>query len=102
MSNESKFVTAYGPKKQGANAFNPKMDTTDQRAVIMTPQDAFQQFLRPDAELMDELESETIDDFDNDIYEYEDRGELGEDILLSQDPDIAKVAPQSKKQLQRR
>ncbi len=102
MSNESKFITAYGPKKQGANEFNPEMDTTDQRAPIMTAQDALEHFFRPDAETMDELEKESISDFDNDIYDYEDRGELGEDILLSQDPEIAKVAPQSKKQLQRR
>lgn len=102
MSNESKFVTAYGPKKQGANEFNPEMDTTDQRAPVITPQDALEQFFRPDEETMAELESETIDDFDNDIYEYEDRGELGEDIALSQDLEIAKHAPRVKKQLKRR
>ncbi len=105
MSNnlkKSRFVYPFGSKKQGANSFNLDMDTTDQRAPVTTPQDALEQFFRPDEEVMDELENEKISDFDDDIYDYEDRGELGEDIALSQDPEITKLAPRLKKQPKKR
>lgn len=105
MSNEvkkSKFIYPFGAKISGCNEFSPDMDTTDQRAPVTTVEDAFQMF-KPDDEIMDELENESLDDFENDIefYDYDDRGELGEDLALSQQPDIAKRAPKPKKRTNR-
>lgn len=92
------FIYPFGPKISGCNEFLPEMDITDQRAPITTVEDAFQMF-KPDEEIMDELEHESLDDFEGDItdYDYDDRGELGEDIVLSQRPDIAKRAPTFRK-----
>lgn len=96
--NKTRFIYPFGPKISGCNEFNAEMDTTDQRAPITTVEDAFQMF-KPDDEIMDELENESLDDFEGDItdYDYDDRGELGEDIALSQLPDIAKRAPKPQK-----
>lgn len=93
MSNseiKTKFIYPFGPKISGCNEFSPEMDTTDQRSPITTVQDAFQMFT-PNDEIMDELETESIDDFDGDIvdYEYDDRGEFGEDIAMSQRAEFA-------------
>lgn len=93
MSNpeiKTKFIYPFGPKISGCNEFSPEMDTTDQRSPITTVQDAFQMFT-PNDEIMDELESESLDDFDGDItdYDYDDRGELGEDIAMSQRAEFA-------------
>lgn len=93
---KSNFIYPFGPKISGCNEFSPDMDVTDQRSPVMTMEDAMQ-MLQIDDELADELDSETMADFDNDIYDYDDRGELGEDILLSQQPDMIKHAPVSKK-----
>jgi len=102
MSNKEKkckFIYPFGPKISGCDEFSPEMDTTDQRAAVTTVEDAFRQMFKPDDEIMDELEHESLDDFEGDItdYDYDDRGELGEDILLSQQPDIAKRAPNLQK-----
>ena len=91
MSNKPKFITPFGRKIFGANAFNKKMDTTDQRAPINEPEDLFTQFMIDD-EIHDELENETLDDFDNDVYDYDDRSEYGVDVLAAKQPTIAKAA----------
>ncbi len=99
MSNKyekSKFIYPFGPKKSGCNAFSAEDDVTDQRSPVLTSADA-QQMLVISEDLADELDSETMSDFDNDIYDYDDRGELGEDILLSQQPEMIKHAPAVKK-----
>lgn len=93
MSNKemkTKFIYSFGPKILSCDEFSPEMDTTDQRAPITTPEDAFQMFV-PNDEIMDELDGESIDDFEDDVvdYEYEDRGEFGEDIALSQQSEFA-------------
>lgn len=93
MSNKElkpKFIYPFGAKISGCNEFSPEMDTTDQRSPITTVADAFQMF-QMDDELNEELESEKLSDFDNDIefYDYEDRGELGEDIAMSQRAEFA-------------
>lgn len=95
MSNKElkpKFIYPFGAKISGCNEFCPEMDTTDQRSPITTVADAFQMFT-PNEEIMDELEGENIDDFDGDItdYDYEDRGEFGEDVAMSQQADIASI-----------
>lgn len=82
------FIYPYGPKRTAQNDFNVKEDITDQRAPINDPQTMYEQFMQYDvADVMDELESENIEDFDNDVYEYEDRSELGEDIAALQQPE---------------
>ncbi len=99
MSNKyekSKFIYPFGPKKSGCNAFSAEDDVADQRSPVLTPADA-QQMLVISEDLADELDSETMADFDNDVYDYDDRGELGEDILLSQQPEMIKHAPAVKK-----
>lgn len=82
------FISQYGPKKLGANEFNSKMDTTDQRAPITSVEELWNTYMSAE-DVEDELEDETIDDFDNDIYEYTDISEVGEDILTAAQPDVA-------------
>ncbi|MDE6250512.1 MAG: hypothetical protein K2M34_02665 [Alphaproteobacteria bacterium] len=109
MSNKelkSKFIYPFGPKISGCDEFSPEMDTTDQRSPVTTVQDAFQMFT-PNDEIMDELESESLDDFDGDItdYDYDDRGEFGEDIAMSQRAEFAALGERlasRKKQRSRR
>lgn len=98
---KTNFIYPFGPKLSGCNEFSPDMDVTDQRSPVMTMEDAMQ-MLQIDDELADELDSETMSDFDDDIYDYDDRGELGEDILLSQQPEMIKHAPAVKKRANRR
>lgn len=90
-----KFIRPYAPKIWGSNAFNKKMDTTDQRSPINEPEDLFNQFMI-DEEIQDELDNEQLDDFDNDVYDYDDRSEFGEDVLAAQQPNIAAAAKRLK------
>lgn len=83
-----KFISQYGVKKLGANEFNSKMDTTDQRAPITSVEELWNTYMSAE-DVEDELEDETIDDFDDDIYEYDDISEVGEDILTAAQPEIA-------------
>lgn len=83
-----KFISQYGVKKLGANEFNPDMDTTDQRAPITSVEELWNTYMNAD-DVEDELDSETLEDFDNDVYPYDDISELGEDILTAAQPDIA-------------
>ena len=76
----SQFLSVFGPKITGAEFYNPDDDTCDQRAPVNDPQALYEQFVIPE-DIMDELESETIDDFDDDFaYDYEDRLDYGVDI----------------------
>lgn len=84
------FISQYGPKKLGANEFNSKMDITDQRAPITSVEELWNTYMSAE-DVEDELEDETIDDFDNDVYPYEDISEFGEDILIAAQPDVAKA-----------
>lgn len=83
-----KFISQYGVKKLGANEFNSKMDTTDQRAPITSVEELWNTYMGAE-DVADELEDETLDDFDNDIYPYDDISELGEDILTATQPEVA-------------
>ena len=98
MSNKAKpikFIRPFGPKILGSNAFNKEMDTTDQRAPINEPEDLFDQFMI-DEEIQNELDNETLDDFEQDVYDYDDRSEYGEDVLAAQQPNIAAAAKRLK------
>lgn len=92
----SKFISQYGPKKFGSNAFCHEMDMTDQRAPLNEISELWNTFM--DAEdVMDELEDEKVEDFDEDVYEYEDISEYGEDVLTASQPVIAKYKPKRSK-----
>lgn len=82
------FISQYGVKKLGANEFNPGMDTTDQRAPITSVEELWNTYMGAD-DVEDELDAETIDDFDTDVYEYTDISEVGEDILTAAQPEVA-------------
>lgn len=85
MSNKnktSKFVYPYGPKSPRINDFDPSMDITDQRVIINDPEALFEQFVVDD-EIQDELDSENLEDFDSDIYDYEDRSDYGLDVAAA-------------------
>lgn len=96
MSN-SKFLLPYGKHPACSNDFDKSMDTTDQRAVINNVEELWNQFVA-DPEVMSELDAENIADFDNDVYEYLDRSEYGEDIALMAEREIADAAALSAKQ----
>jgi len=100
MSNEnltSKFIYPYGAKISGSNAFNPDMDTTDQRSPVNDIQELYNQFII-DHEIMDELDSESIDDFDEDFYEYDDRSEFGVDVAAALTIPADKLPKRQKKE----
>lgn len=79
-----KFLSVFGPKILSGEQYFENDDTTDQRAPVNNPMDLYNQFVVPD-EVMSELESETIDDFDNDIYDYDDRTDYGVDVAEAAD-----------------
>lgn len=58
------------------------ISVTDQRAILNNPEAAVSEFLIP-SDVMEELESEEIEDFDNDLLSYDERAELGEDIATA-------------------
>ena len=76
------FLSVWGKKIRSGECFSKADDTTDQRAPVNDPIDLYNQFVMSD-EIMDELDSECIDDFDNDVYDYEDRTDLGVDIAAA-------------------
>ena len=96
--NTPKIIYPFGPKKSGCNAFKSEWDTTDQRAPIQDPGELYERYLRP--EIQEELEDEKIEDFDDDIsqYDYDDISELGEDIATMNLPEYAEVAKRMAKQ----
>lgn len=81
------FLTVYGPKKSCNEWFDPNDDVTDQRAPVNNPLDLYNQFVLPE-DVMEELENEKVEDFDRDVYDYEDRTDLGVDIAEAQQLDL--------------
>lgn len=73
------FITAYGPKITAGEHYSPEDDTTDQRSPVNNIDELYNQFVLP-MDVMDELDHEKIDDFDEDVYDYDDRSEYGEDV----------------------
>lgn len=93
MSNEEKkltvgqFITPYGKKITSGEHYNVKDDTTDQRAPVNNIDELYNQFVVP-MDVMDELDDEKIGDFDNDVYDYDDRSEYGEDVAAAGQVDM--------------
>lgn len=84
-----KFLSVFGPKITAGEHFDPKDDTTDQRSPVNNPEALYEQFVVP-SDIMEELDAEQIDDFDDDVYPYEDRSEMGEDIAEMSRLDLKK------------
>lgn len=94
-----RFLTNYGRKVLGGEDWYKKTDdTTDQRAPVNNPSELYEQFFLPDYDgVIDDLDSESLEDFDNDVYDYEDRSELGEDIAVAQSINLSKISKSSNK-----
>lgn len=92
-----KFLSVFGPKITCGEQYFENDDTTDQRAPVNNPQELYNQFVVPQ-EVMDELDSETIDDFDNDVYDYEDRTDYGVDVAEAADIDYQRSKLKSQPQ----
>ncbi|QIR82371.1 hypothetical protein [Chicken microvirus mg7_25] len=90
--NTPKIIYPFGPKISGSNEFLLEWDITDQRAPVQDPGELYERYLRP--EIQDELDNEKLDDFDDDIsqYDYDDISELGADIAMMNLPEYAEVA----------
>lgn len=99
MSNEVKsmeFISQFNcPKIVHGEEFYPEDDICDQRAPINDPESLYNQFVIPE-ELYDDLDNETLDDFEGDVYDYDDRTDLGVDIALA-----AELERQGKKSIKK-
>lgn len=92
-----KFLTVFGTEKLlDAEEYFVEDDITDQRAPVNDPQALYEQFVVPE-DIMDELEDEKLEDFDNDIYPYEDRTDYGVDIAAAANLDLKKSIENIKK-----
>lgn len=69
-------------KPSNSQSFEGVESVTEQRAILNSPEMVANEFLVPDG-IMDELESEQLADFDNDIHDYDERVEYGEDVALA-------------------
>lgn len=96
MSNEQ-FIKPYGQKIVSGEHYFPDDDTTDQRSPVNNIEDLYNQFVVPE-DVMDELDSENVEDFDNDIYDYDDRSEFGEDIAAAGQIDMEEYIASKQKQ----
>lgn len=81
------FLSVYGGKVRSGEKFVPDDDCVDQRAPVNDPMELYNQFVIPE-DVMEELENEKIEDFDNDVYDYDDRTDLGVDIAEAADLDL--------------
>lgn len=70
---------------------------TDQRAILNSPQGAVEAFLLDGVE--EELEKETIADFENDIHDYNERAEFGEDVATARRVEMTAVKEKALKAL---
>lgn len=78
-----RFIGQYDDLKSGSIPDYSKVESvTDQRCIINSPQELYEQFvLGP--EIFEELENESITDFDDDVYDYEDRSDYGVDVAAA-------------------
>ena len=90
------FLTNYGPRVVCGEVYYPDDDICDQRAPVNDPEALYNTFIVPE-EVMSELDAETLDDFEGDIYDYEDRTDLGVDIALAGDLSLQKSKNKNKK-----
>lgn len=86
-----KFINSYGPHPDKGTLFVPTMDTCDQRAPVNDPQELFERYV-VSPEIMDEMESESVDDFLDDIHPYDDRSDYGVDIAAAASKELADAA----------
>lgn len=75
----TQFIAPFGPKITAGEYYSPEDDTTDQRSPVNNIDELYNQFVLP-MDVMEELDNEKIDDFDEDVYDYDDRSEYGEDV----------------------
>lgn len=94
-----KFLTVFGEKITGAEHYEPEWDTCDQRAPVNNPVDLYNQFVVLEPVDVADLDSETLDDFDNDIYDYEERTDLGVDIATASNISMQRQPVRSTEQL---
>lgn len=103
MSNEetkltvSQFLKPFGKKITSGEHYFEDDDTTDQRAPVNNIDELYNQFVVP-MDVMDELEDEKVEDFDDDIYDYDDRSELGEDVAAAGQIDMEKYIAEKQSQ----
>lgn len=93
-----KFLTVFGEKITGAEHYEPEWDTCDQRAPVNNPVDLYNQFVFAEPIDVADLDSETLEDFDNDIYDYEERTDLGVDIATASNISMQRQSVRSTKQ----
>lgn len=89
------FIKPFGPKIASGENYNEKDDITDQRAPVNNIEDLYDQFVVP-LDVMEEMESETLQDFENDVYDYDDRSEYGEDVAAASQIDLSKELDNSR------
>ena len=79
MSSKKKF-------QMQTTSYEDVKDVCDQRSPVNDPQELYNQFVL-DEEVHEELENEHVSDFDNDVHDYEDIGEYGQEIVIAQNLD---------------
>lgn len=84
-------------KPQNYTDFSNVKSDTDQRCILNTPAELWDSFVAGDVIDEEEFENEKIEDFDKDVYPYEDRTELGIDIALAHSITTPSVSLQKKK-----
>lgn len=97
MQEKLYFLSVFGQKIVAGETYNPDDDITDQRAPVNDPEALYEQFVVPE-DIMDELEDEQIEDFEDDLYPYEDRTEYGVDIAAAAHLDLEKSKQKLKSQ----
>lgn len=90
------FLRLFGAKIMAGESMPVQDDICDQRAPVNDPESLYEQFVVPD-DMMDELDNEKIEDFDDDIYDYEDRTDLGVDIAAAADLSLKNSVEKLKK-----
>ena len=78
------FLRSFGRKILCGESMPVQDDQTDQRAPVNDPEALYEQFVVP-SDMMEELENETLEDFDYDFTDYDDRTDFGVDIAASAD-----------------
>lgn len=89
------FLRSFGRKILCGESMPVQDDQTDQRAPVNDPEALYEQFVVP-SDMMEELENETLEDFDLDVTDYDDRTDFGVDIAAS--ADLVRESNKMKKQ----
>lgn len=86
---QERFLTVYGKHVVNGEKYVASDDTCDQRSPVNDPQELYNMFMVPE-DIMDELDAETLQDFDNDDYDYDDRTDYGVDVAAASQLDLRK------------